>query len=99
MRHYHGDRLDQTATAVLRTVSDLARQFGVPVDPVAPRPGMSSASVAGRAAAAAAGRKIPLRVVIVLGALSAFGPLSMDLYLPALPQLARDLHSPPPLRS
>ena len=55
---------------------------------------MSSASVAGRAAAAAAGRKIPLRVVIVLGALSAFGPLSMDLYLPALPQLARDLHSP-----
>ena len=55
---------------------------------------MSNASVAGRAAAAAPGRKIPLRVVIVLGALSAFGPLSMDLYLPALPELARDLHSP-----
>jgi hypothetical protein len=30
VRHYHGDRLDQTATAVLRTVSDLARQFGGP---------------------------------------------------------------------
>ena len=28
VRHYHGDRLDQTAAAVLRTVSDLARQFG-----------------------------------------------------------------------
>jgi MFS transporter, DHA1 family, multidrug resistance protein len=38
-------------------------------------------------------RILPLRIVLVLGALSAFGPLSMDLYLPALPQLARDLHS------
>ena len=28
-----------------------------------------------------------------LGALSAFGPLSMDLYIPALPQLGRDLHT------
>ncbi len=28
-----------------------------------------------------------------LGALSAFGPLSMDLYLPSLPALARDLHA------
>jgi MFS transporter, DHA1 family, multidrug resistance protein len=35
---------------------------------------------------------IRLRIVFVLGALSAFGPLSLDLYLPALPQLAEDLH-------
>ena len=28
---------------------------------------------------------------VLLGALSAFGPLSMDLYLPALPEMARDL--------
>jgi MFS transporter, DHA1 family, multidrug resistance protein len=28
---------------------------------------------------------------ILLGSLSAFGPLSMDLYLPALPEMARDL--------
>ncbi len=28
---------------------------------------------------------------ILLGALTAFGPLSMDLYLPALPEMARDL--------
>jgi DHA1 family bicyclomycin/chloramphenicol resistance-like MFS transporter len=28
-----------------------------------------------------------------LGALSAFGPLSMDLYIPALPQLGRELHT------
>jgi DHA1 family bicyclomycin/chloramphenicol resistance-like MFS transporter len=34
------------------------------------------------------------RLVVLLGALSAFGPLSMDLYLPGLPQMARDLSSP-----
>ena len=33
----------------------------------------------------------PARTVIVLGLLSTFGPLSLDLYLPALPQLADDL--------
>jgi DHA1 family bicyclomycin/chloramphenicol resistance-like MFS transporter len=30
---------------------------------------------------------------LVLAPLSAFGPLSMDLYLPALPSMARDLHA------
>lgn len=30
------------------------------------------------------------RLVVILGALSTFGPLSIDMYLPALPQLARD---------
>lgn len=34
------------------------------------------------------------RVIAVLGALSAFGPLSMDTYLPALPRVAADLHTP-----
>ncbi|MHA3684404.1 multidrug effflux MFS transporter [Leucobacter sp. HY1908] len=32
-----------------------------------------------------------LRITLVLGLLEAFGPLSMDLYLPQLPQLARTL--------
>ncbi len=32
-----------------------------------------------------------LRITLVLGLLEAFGPLSMDLYLPQLPQLARSL--------
>ncbi|QBE49731.1 multidrug effflux MFS transporter [Leucobacter triazinivorans] len=32
-----------------------------------------------------------VRITLVLGALEAFGPLSMDLYLPQLPQLARSL--------
>jgi DHA1 family bicyclomycin/chloramphenicol resistance-like MFS transporter len=34
------------------------------------------------------------RLVVLLGALSAFGPLSMDMYLPGLPSMARDLSSP-----
>jgi DHA1 family bicyclomycin/chloramphenicol resistance-like MFS transporter len=33
------------------------------------------------------------RMVFILGSLSAFGPLSIDMYLPALPNLAEDLHS------
>lgn len=35
-----------------------------------------------------------LRAVLVLGLLEAFGPLSMDLYLPHLPQLARSFNVP-----
>ncbi|KRN29025.1 Permease of the major facilitator superfamily protein [Lactobacillus selangorensis] len=32
-------------------------------------------------------------VIFLLGTLSAFGPLSMDMYLPALPELERQLHT------
>jgi DHA1 family bicyclomycin/chloramphenicol resistance-like MFS transporter len=32
-------------------------------------------------------------VIVVLGALSAMGPISIDLYLPGLPELADDLHT------
>lgn len=32
-------------------------------------------------------------MVLLLGMLAAFGPLSIDMYLPALPSLANDLHS------
>lgn len=34
-----------------------------------------------------------LKFVLVLGGLSAFGPLSIDMYLPALPRMATDLHA------
>jgi MFS transporter, DHA1 family, multidrug resistance protein len=33
--------------------------------------------------------------VLLLGALSSFAPLSIDMYLPALPAMARDLHTAP----
>jgi DHA1 family bicyclomycin/chloramphenicol resistance-like MFS transporter len=36
-----------------------------------------------------------LRLALILGSLSAFGPLSIDMYLPGLPALARDLHASP----
>jgi len=37
--------------------------------------------------------RVGVGVVVVLGALSAFGPLSLDLYLPGLPGLADGLHA------
>lgn len=36
-----------------------------------------------------------LRLIVLLGALSMFGPLSMDFYLPGLPAMARDLGASP----
>lgn len=33
------------------------------------------------------------RLVLVIGALSLFGPLCIDMYLPSLPQISRDLHA------
>lgn len=46
----------------------------------------ASASAESRGAGA-----VPLGMMIVLGALSAFGPLSTDMYLPGLPSMTRDL--------
>lgn len=45
------------------------------------------------AAHSAAGERAAsrLRLILIIGALSAFGPLSIDMYLPSLPSLARDL--------
>jgi DHA1 family bicyclomycin/chloramphenicol resistance-like MFS transporter len=34
-----------------------------------------------------------LWMALLLGSLSAFGPLSIDMYLPSLPILANDLHA------
>jgi DHA1 family bicyclomycin/chloramphenicol resistance-like MFS transporter len=36
-------------------------------------------------------------LIIVLGILTAFGPLSIDMYLPGLPAIARDLEADPAL--
>src|SRR3954471_14525626 len=36
----------------------------------------------------------PVGMIVLLGALSTFGPLSMDMYLPGLPDLTRDLDAP-----
>ncbi|MDF2935041.1 MAG: bcr [Paenibacillaceae bacterium] len=46
-------------------------------------------------AGASSGAKRGAGLILILGALSAFGPLSLDMYLPSLPTLARDLGSSP----
>ncbi len=38
---------------------------------------------------------VPFKLVLLLGALTALGALTIDMYLPALPSLARDLDSTP----
>jgi DHA1 family bicyclomycin/chloramphenicol resistance-like MFS transporter len=50
---------------------------------------MTTAEEAAHPAAAEA--RVSVAMVVVLGALSAFGPLSLDLYLPGLPELADGL--------
>jgi DHA1 family bicyclomycin/chloramphenicol resistance-like MFS transporter len=50
-----------------------------------------------RAGAASALRWRRLGLLSVLGALSAFGPLSMDMYLPSTPTIAADLHAGQPM--
>ena len=39
--------------------------------------------------------RVPMRLLLILGMSSAFGPLSMDAYLPALPALGLSLHASP----
>ncbi|OBZ14896.1 Bcr/CflA family drug resistance efflux transporter [Bacillus sp. FJAT-27264] len=55
---------------------------------------MISSSKVNTGKPAKAGR---LWIALILGALTAFGPLSLDMYLPSLPDLAKDLHSSPSL--
>ena len=43
--------------------------------------------------ARARARASTVRLVIVLGSVNAIGPLSMDMYLPAFPEIARDLQT------
>jgi MFS transporter, DHA1 family, multidrug resistance protein len=38
-------------------------------------------------------RDTPWGLILILGALTAFGPMSIDMYLPSLPAIAQDLHS------
>src|SRR5271169_1099829 len=39
------------------------------------------------------GRKQHRMTIVILGALSALGPFSIDMYLPGFPAIARDLHT------
>ncbi|QXE37180.1 Bcr/CflA family multidrug efflux MFS transporter [Streptomyces sp. GMY02] len=59
----------------------------VAAQPVTPSPAPAPAPVA-------AARRAGLLVTLVLGGLTALPPLSMDMYLPALPEVTRSLSSP-----
>lgn len=54
---------------------------------------MTGPAAAVPAAGAPPSDALPLRLVLVLGAMSAFGPLSIDMYLPSLPDIASALSS------
>lgn len=61
---------------------------GAPAAVVAPTPTAPTAPVA------SAARRAGLLVTLVLGGLTALPPLSMDMYLPALPEVTGALHAP-----
>lgn len=53
---------------------------------------MSTGTTSEEVRAPLTGRSVA-RYTLILGGLSAFAPLSIDMYLPSLPSMARDLHS------
>ncbi|WP_245746499.1 multidrug effflux MFS transporter [Nocardia altamirensis] len=55
--------------------------------------GVGDVSTNGVVERSAVGRMRSVRLIAVLGALSAFGPVTTDLYLPSLPQTAAALHT------
>lgn len=59
-----------------------------------PEPSPESPSASTAVAPLTAARRTGLLVTFVLGGLTALPPLSMDMYLPALPQVTSVLHSP-----
>ncbi|MFJ9419211.1 multidrug effflux MFS transporter [Streptomyces sp. NPDC101227] len=68
-------------------------QADAPADPQ-DQPAISGRDTAPAPAAPAASRRTGLLVTLVLGGLTAVPPLSMDMYLPALPQVTAALRSP-----
>lgn len=54
-----------------------------------------TATVTEQTASEHTGRGRSSRLVLILGALSAFGPLSIDMYLPSLPAMAGEFHAAP----
>ncbi|MEV6245144.1 multidrug effflux MFS transporter [Streptomyces sp. NPDC051742] len=56
--------------------------------------GTGTAAGTGSAAGTTAARRTGLLVTLVLGGLTALPPLSMDMYLPALPEVTGALHAP-----
>lgn len=79
-----------TATPTTSASPSSASSASSPSSPSSP----SSASTSLTPPAPAAQRHVSLLVTLVLGGLTALPPLSMDMYLPALPQVTDALHAP-----
>ncbi|MER7110599.1 multidrug effflux MFS transporter [Streptomyces sp. NPDC000229] len=65
-----------------------------PGTPLPTEPARPGAAPTEPAASGAAARRAGLLVTLVLGGLTALPPLSMDMYLPALPEVTQALHAP-----
>ncbi len=75
------------ADALPRACAFLARHLAAGPAPA------SRATARDRPTLVTGGEPSNRRLVLILGSLSAFGPLSIDMYLPALPAMARGLHA------
>ncbi len=60
-----------------------------------PAPAESSTAPAAPTSAVHVPAKVSVGLVLMLGALTAIGPLSIDMYLPSLPMIARSFGGPP----
>ncbi|MGW0834488.1 multidrug effflux MFS transporter [Streptomyces prunicolor] len=60
----------------------------------APTPTAPQSAVPSSPSSLKASRRTGLLVILILGGLTATPPLSMDMYLPALPEVTRSLHAP-----
>ncbi|MFF3325896.1 Bcr/CflA family multidrug efflux MFS transporter [Streptomyces sp. NPDC002889] len=80
---------DQTKQEHMPQVAPVSASPAVPAPEPVPEPASASAS-----APVVAARRAGLLVTLVLGGLTALPPLSMDMYLPALPAVTDSLHAP-----
>src|SRR5579885_3388109 len=82
-------------TAARETLSDAPTSLPTALESTRPAEPPAEALAPGEAPAPeqanAPSRRSSLRFVLVLGALTAIGPLTIDTYLPALPSISRDL--------
>lgn len=77
------------------TRDDKGPEGHIPIAPDATsRPAPTSSQAPGRAAAPGTSRAASLLVTLILGGLTAVPALSMDMYLPSLPEVTRTLHAP-----
>jgi DHA1 family bicyclomycin/chloramphenicol resistance-like MFS transporter len=94
------DRAGSDQAGLDLTGHDQARRDLPEPDPPEPVPVAADLPAAGGSESSGsapnqAGSAHGLRLILILGSLSAFGPLSIDMYLPAFPAISAGLHAGP----